>query len=662
MIWQGLFDPTLSARICLTLLHSLWQIAIVACVAWGAERLLRRRSVEREYGIQVLALFVSLLLPPLTFAWLGTGEQRSSFSPTATHIVRSAASEKGPALGGKQSTTALVPAFSETSHDASPAAAIGSPTVADRAAVPLWMRYSPWVAAVYGMGVVVMLARLAAGVVYARRLARRGGILREGPLVDCARAVAAVWSMRAVPAIVQVEEIVIPKVVGLVWARILVPAAAMSGLSPSELEMLLIHELAHVRRHDMWINLLQRLAEMVLFFNPAIWLLSRRISGLREYCCDEVACREITHRHSEPRVQYARTLLRVVELSWPALDNRRRHTKADEADLVALSARGRSPSELRRRISRLFGEPLREPLHLSSGSLVAIYGLALLLLLSPQPWRTVADSSQAPRGQSAKEAATFADPDPAAAKSESTPARPQRTQAIRGANYLILPPAEQGEKSAYVMIDGNSLYTPDGKFDETALDWNKLAEQLHPFSDFRKGVVTFHVYNFSVNAKNIALAGWTLEGYGQQQAGFHKTYITQTFTGSGSFWKMIDTAESKMADRDEGPETPVGNNLVQVYPVRTLESFIKKDQSNCIVEIRPMLDHDTGNHLPADVLAAIKEYVPKVDVKHKAILLFQIHFKKGARNTVEWFRETGSKELARSLHYEIGHVSTAEFP
>ena len=310
MIWQGLFDPTLSARICLTLLHSLWQIAIVACVAWGAERLLRRRSVESEYGIQVFALFVSLLLPPLTFAWLGTGEQRSSFSPTATHIVRSAASEKRLTRGGKQATTAPVPAFSETSHDGSPAAVSGSPTVADRAAGPLWMRCSPWVAAVYGMGVVVMLARLAAGVVYARRLARRGRIVCEGPLVDCARAVADAWSMRAVPAIVQVEEIVIPKVVGLVWARILVPATAMSGLSPAELEMLLIHELAHVRRHDMWINLLQRLAEMVLFFNPAIWLLSRRISGLREYCCDEVACREITHRHSEPRVQYARTLLR----------------------------------------------------------------------------------------------------------------------------------------------------------------------------------------------------------------------------------------------------------------------------------------------------------------------------------------------------------------
>ena len=212
------------------------------------------------------------------------------------------------------------------------------------------------------------------------------------------------------------------------------------------------------------------------------------------------------------------------------------------------------------------------------------------------------------------------------------------------------------------MIDGNSLYTPDGKFDETAINWNTLTEQLHPFSDVRKGVVAFHVYNFSVHATNIFLAGWTLEGFGQQQAGFHKTYITQTFTGSGSFWKMIDTAESKMADRDEGPETPIGNNLVQVYPVRTLESFIKKDQSNCIVEIRPMLDHDTGNHLPADVLAAIKEYVPKVDVKHKAILLFQINFKKAARNTVEWFRETGSKELARSLHYDIGHVSTAEFP
>ena len=56
--------------------------------------------------------------------------------------------------------------------------------------------------------------------------------------------------------------------------------------------MILAHELADVRRHDMWVNLLQRLAETVLFFNPPLWYLSRRIASLREYRCDELACRE----------------------------------------------------------------------------------------------------------------------------------------------------------------------------------------------------------------------------------------------------------------------------------------------------------------------------------------------------------------------------------
>jgi uncharacterized protein (TIGR03435 family) len=63
----------------------------------------------------------------------------------------------------------------------------------------------------------------------------------------------------------------------------------MSGLSPRQVEAILAHELAHIRRHDFAINLLQTLAETILFYHPAVWWLSARIRTEREHCCDDVA-------------------------------------------------------------------------------------------------------------------------------------------------------------------------------------------------------------------------------------------------------------------------------------------------------------------------------------------------------------------------------------
>ena len=148
--------------------------------------------------------------------------------------------------------------------------------------------------------------------------------------------------------------------------------------------MILAHELAHVRRHDMWVNLLQRLAEIVLFFNPPLWYLSRRIASLREYCCDELACRE----QSPPdtvRLDYATALLRVIELAQPCAVSRH--------DLAVLAASGRSPSEVRRRVARLLGEPLSEPLCVSRGRLIAAAAVAVAVIAGPRLLPSVAQTA-----------------------------------------------------------------------------------------------------------------------------------------------------------------------------------------------------------------------------------------------------------------------------
>src|SRR5205085_4811162 len=69
----------------------------------------------------------------------------------------------------------------------------------------------------------------------------------------------------------------------------LLPVAALANLSPAQAQAILAHELAHIRRHDFVVNLLQTIAETVLFYHPAIWWLSNRIRVEREHCCDDIA-------------------------------------------------------------------------------------------------------------------------------------------------------------------------------------------------------------------------------------------------------------------------------------------------------------------------------------------------------------------------------------
>ena len=75
------------------------------------------------------------------------------------------------------------------------------------------------------------------------------------------------------------------------WLRpaILLPIAAIATLTPAQVEAILAHELAHIRRHDYAVNLLQTIAETLLFYHPAVWWLSKRVRAEREHCCDEIA-------------------------------------------------------------------------------------------------------------------------------------------------------------------------------------------------------------------------------------------------------------------------------------------------------------------------------------------------------------------------------------
>ncbi len=83
----------------------------------------------------------------------------------------------------------------------------------------------------------------------------------------------------------------------------LVPAGALAGLSAAQMEALLVHELAHIRRHDYLVNIFQSMIEAVFFYHPAVWWISSHMRAERELCCDDVAV-SVTG----DAVTYARTL------------------------------------------------------------------------------------------------------------------------------------------------------------------------------------------------------------------------------------------------------------------------------------------------------------------------------------------------------------------
>ena len=98
------------------------------------------------------------------------------------------------------------------------------------------------------------------------------------------------WACRASPACSSRRAV---EVVALGYLRpmVLLPATLVTQMPPEMLEAIIAHELAHIRRLDLWVNLAQRVVETLLFYHPAVWWLSSRLRSERELCCDELAVR-----------------------------------------------------------------------------------------------------------------------------------------------------------------------------------------------------------------------------------------------------------------------------------------------------------------------------------------------------------------------------------
>ncbi|MEM7350711.1 MAG: M56 family metallopeptidase [Acidobacteriota bacterium] len=337
-----------------TLLHFLWQGALVAAVLAAALTALRRQGPQVRYAIALGALATLVALPLATGALLAARANDAASSTTKLAAARLSGADGAPD-NAKASTVA----------GAHQALATQAGT-----AYPTYFRLEPllpWLVGLWLIGVTALSCVQLGGWRRVRQL-RKCGIGRVGkPLQATCDRLAERLAVRRSVKVLESALVRVPTVIGWLRPVILVPASALSGLSPRQLESILAHELAHVRRHDYLVNVLQVATETLLFYHPAVWWVSRQVRDLREHCCDDLAvaiCGD--------RMVYARALAELEELRFAA-------------PIFALGADG---GALLGRIRRLAGGDTEEraPGWLAGGLAVSsLVASAILFILSTQP-------------------------------------------------------------------------------------------------------------------------------------------------------------------------------------------------------------------------------------------------------------------------------------
>ena len=236
----------LSEAIGLAVLHLLWQGALIAGVLAIALRLLASSTANLRYALSCAAL-AAIVVFGIATAW-------SSYEPTPAFL----ATEALPVSVGAGTTT-----FAE-------------PGALDVFAMTVRM-HSSSIAVIWLIGVALLATRLALSWSRTRQLARVGTSVAPE---EWQRVVATLSNALGLPRVVRLVQsaaVDVPSVIGFLKPVVLVPATSLSGLSARQLEMILAHELAHIRRHDYLVNMLQSVAETLLVYHPAAWWISRQI-------------------------------------------------------------------------------------------------------------------------------------------------------------------------------------------------------------------------------------------------------------------------------------------------------------------------------------------------------------------------------------------------
>ena len=300
MALENILSQEIIQKLGWTLLHFIWQAAAAALLLGILLAVLRKSSANLRYIVACAALGLIVLLPIATMQII----QVSSPQPTANIepapvILPAKEIREIPAVEMTIPERPLQHEKAGTAYKAS-----WQQHAVDRLETALPYLVAGWLIGVFGLslwnlGGWAQLQRLRKKLVKQVDDSIQNRLCRLSERLHVKQAVQLLEST-----LVQV-----PTVVGWLRPVILLPASALTGLTTEQLEALLAHELAHIRRYDYLINMLQTVAETLGFYHPAVWWVSHKIRLERENCCDDLAV-----SISGDRICYARALTSMEEI------------------------------------------------------------------------------------------------------------------------------------------------------------------------------------------------------------------------------------------------------------------------------------------------------------------------------------------------------------
>jgi uncharacterized protein (TIGR03435 family) len=303
------------------LVDFVWQGTLIAVALHVGLSLSRQRSAQVRYTLSAIALAALIALPVVTTA--------SRYDSVEAHRPAGWTAVESPVVQGND---VRLGTMFNPSHDSALSTT----------------RLQPWILPIWTFGVLLLSLRLIAGSVEVRAL-RRSGQRADDPLRERLSHLAARMCIHRPVQLVTSVRADGPSAIGWLRPLILLPPATAMGLTTAQLDAVLAHELAHIRRHDYLVNIMQMVAETLLFYHPAVWWVSKRLRVERELCCDDEAVRVCGNATA-----YARALVTMARQQSPEM---------------AMTASGGS---LRDRVRRLLGVRGHEPRRSAAFGIVAI--------------------------------------------------------------------------------------------------------------------------------------------------------------------------------------------------------------------------------------------------------------------------------------------------
>ena len=294
------------------LIHSLWQCVGLAALAAILMAFSRRPSVR--YLIATAALAVMLAVPAAT-VFLLTKPSTTAQAPTLQHPASQLFTASAPANPPRSAPVA--PAALPHANDSAAIFLVQSSRSPARFLYPNFLPSSllPWLVGAWLCGVALFSLRFAGGYLLLEYRCRTQSCVPDARILALCHALQRQLGLNRAIRYLECAWLQAPGVIGWLRPVLLLPVSALTGLSEAQLRAIIAHELAHIRRHDFFVNLLQVLVETLLFYHPAVWWLNARIRAERELCCDEIAV-----SLTGDRLEYAKVL--ALMAAWeksPAL-------------------------------------------------------------------------------------------------------------------------------------------------------------------------------------------------------------------------------------------------------------------------------------------------------------------------------------------------------